>query len=66
MISSPPGTTKGNDERSDAQAVELQGMIEAGAIDGRGPAVVLGGAEDTDGVGRRGLILIRRSSRSGA
>ena len=49
------GSAQGDDERRDAALVEAVGMIEAGAENGRGPAIVLGGAKDHDGVGRGGL-----------
>ena len=46
-----------DDQRSDAAMVELERVIQAGAVDRRGPAVVLRRAQDADGVGGRSLIL---------
>ena len=41
---------QGDDERSDAVMVESEGVIQTGAVDRGGPAVVLGRAENADGV----------------
>ena len=38
--------------------VELEGVVEAGAVDGRGFAVVLRSAKDADGVSGCGLVPI--------
>ena len=46
-----------DDERGDAAMVELQRVVQAGAVDRGGPAVVLRRAQHADGVGRRSLIL---------
>jgi len=48
--------SRGDDERSQASFLEVEGVIEAGFEDGRGLAVVLGGPEDDDRAGGRGLV----------
>ena len=48
----------GDDEGRQAALEEGVGVVEAGTVDGRGPAGVLRGAEDDDGVG--GLRLVAR------
>ena len=49
---------EGDDQRGDLLAVEVDGVVEAGVKDGRGMAGVLGCAEDGDGVGGLGVVLV--------
>ena len=48
---------QGYDERCDPTAVKRLGVVEAGAKDRRGMAIVLGGTENGDGIGRSGKVL---------
>ena len=51
-------SAEGDDEGRDLLAVEIDGVVEAGVVDGGGAAAVLGCSEDGDGVGGLGLIVV--------
>ena len=51
-------SAQGDDEGSDLLAIEVEGVVEAGVEDGRWMAGVLCRAEDGDGVGGLGIVLI--------
>ena len=55
---------QGDDQRSNAALIEGQGVVQPGAVDRRGPSVVLRRAKDANRVRRRSLVLTRRSSQS--
>ena len=52
-------SAQGDDERSDAAVIERECVIQAGAVNRGGPAVVLRRAKNANRVRRRGLILTR-------